>query len=628
MKKHITFTQHQAGAVSWTIYSQTGTMIRQGAKKKMPAGRNKLLIDMKTATGKFFAVIKTPVDRIEQRFSIKTPITTKSIIMKRSITLLCAVLLLSFSKAQYVFTELNCNTGGGAEPSYLNVFQNKVIFQATDATNGTELFSSDGTPAGTGLLRDFVLGSGSGNPNYFKEFGGQVFFQSANGVFGYELQSYDGDGQPGLFADIYPGPEGSFPRYFTEYNGRLYFSANDSVHGFELFSTDGVWAHGVSLVKDINPDTTYAFPANLFTCNGKLYFVADDGMHGRELWTSDGTDTGTHLIKDISLVSVSEPMQFTVLNNKFYFQANTPNEGTELWVSDGTEVGTVLLKDINPGTASSNPWGLCAYNNKVYFAADNGTLGTELWCTDGTTVGTVLVKDLVTGATSSGPNTFFVFQNQLFFAANDTSGLELWISDGSVSGTHLFKDLAPGGYSSTPYNFYAAGNKMYFTGGTDFGGHFARQAWVSDGTEAGTVVISPANVTGNAIVSNYVAFNFVSLGNDLFYPAEYNSNGNQLWKVTDTTTAPTSIKDVVTPDDYSLYPMPLSAKQLFIQSEKLAGEKTEVTLLDICGRKIVPENILTEGSRLVITLPDLHPGNYLVQLQNSKGLTVKKLIVL
>jgi ELWxxDGT repeat protein len=43
----------------------------------------------------------------------------------------------------------------------------QILFQATDGTNGFELWITDGTTAGTSLLKDIVAGSGSSSPSSF-----------------------------------------------------------------------------------------------------------------------------------------------------------------------------------------------------------------------------------------------------------------------------------------------------------------------------------------------------------------------------------------------------------------------------------------------------------------------------
>ncbi|MBK7966726.1 MAG: hypothetical protein IPK10_16655 [Bacteroidetes bacterium] len=55
-------------------------------------------------------------------------------------------------------------------------FNGLLFFTATDGTNGTELFVSDGTTAGTNLFADLVPGSAASNPRNFIEFNNHMFF--------------------------------------------------------------------------------------------------------------------------------------------------------------------------------------------------------------------------------------------------------------------------------------------------------------------------------------------------------------------------------------------------------------------------------------------------------------------
>ena len=130
----------------------------------------------------------------------------------------------------------------------------------------------------------------------------------------------------------------------------LYFFADDNVHGTELWKSDGTEA-GTMMVKDINPSTNpqYIYGTDKIRAVGDtLYFVIDDGAHGRELWKSDGTETGTVMLKDINPSGDALPFILYVANGLLYFIADDGIHGSELWKSDGTEAGTVMLKDINP----------------------------------------------------------------------------------------------------------------------------------------------------------------------------------------------------------------------------------------------------------------------------------------
>jgi ELWxxDGT repeat protein len=376
----------------------------------------------------------------------------------------------------------------------------KALFQANDAVAGAELWVTDGTAAGTSLLKDIRSGGSGSFPQGFAALGnGLTLFQATDATHGAELWVTDGTtGNTSLLADINPGTTGSSPTLITALgNGTAVFEANDGTNGKELWVTDGTGAH-TSLLMNINPGKADSSPTDITLLgNGVALFQAKDATHGQELWVTDGTATHTSLLKDIIAgVGVSLPNTITALGNgTAVFQAKDSTDGVELWVTDGIAAHTSLLKDINTAqSGSSTPTGITALGNgKAVFQADNGTGGTELWITDGTAAGTSLVKDINPGAAGSAPTGFTAIGNgsAVFQADNGTSGLEAWVTDGTLAGTFMLKDANPGNAPGAPTGFTV--DTVCFTEGTGIA--TSRGVVAVEALRPGDIVLTHAGAT-------------------------------------------------------------------------------------------------------------------------------------
>ncbi len=81
--------------------------------------------------------------------------------------------------------------------------------------------------------------------------GGMVFFGATDGVAGVELWKSDGTAAGTVMVkDIYSGPFSSDVKYLTNVNGTVFFVANDGTNGAELWKSDGT-AAGTVMVKDL-----------------------------------------------------------------------------------------------------------------------------------------------------------------------------------------------------------------------------------------------------------------------------------------------------------------------------------------------------------------------------------------
>jgi ELWxxDGT repeat protein len=394
--------------------------------------------------------------------------------------------------------DINPGAGDSNAAGYTPMGEN-VFFSADDGVHGNELWITDGTTAGTRMVKDILPEALGSYPQLeSKVYNGKLFFFVQNSNVGTSLWASDGtESGTVLVKDLDTTTalaSVNLPEYLVPFAGKLFFRADDGVNGEELWASDGTTA-GTNLFMDILPGPTSSYPDYLVVSGEKLFFLADDGTHGAELWVSDGTAAGTSMVKDINLGATGMGMfnAMTAFNDKVYFQANDGTHGTELWVSDGTAAGTTLVKDINPGAGNSSPDYMTPYGGKLYFQANDGTHGTELWVSDGTAAGTTLVKDINPGAGNSSPDFFYVYGGKLHFLADDgIDGREPWVTDGTNAGTLLVADINPGavGSNAVSLDFF----KGLFLAPADLGGNYlvgddgqhGFEIFLSDGLPGGT----------------------------------------------------------------------------------------------------------------------------------------------
>ncbi len=178
---------------------------------------------------------------------------------------------------------------GARGPQGLYGAGGRLYFAARRAPGGPLVpWVSDGTGAGTAPLADAALQEIPDYvvvpPRHFTELGDRVYFAASDMAHGDELWSTDGTPEgTALVKDIAPGKLDAEPRSLVAWRGRLYFRARDIAHGMELWTSDGT-AEGTRLVQDISPGPSWSNPQELTVAGESLYFSAHDGEHGRELW--------------------------------------------------------------------------------------------------------------------------------------------------------------------------------------------------------------------------------------------------------------------------------------------------------------------------------------------------------
>ncbi|HEX5244753.1 MAG TPA: ELWxxDGT repeat protein, partial [Tepidisphaeraceae bacterium] len=279
-------------------------------------------------------------------------------------------MLLSVSAS--MVADINQATADSNPSVYGDLGNGKTVFYANDGFHGQEPFVTDGTAAGTTLLKDI---------------------------------------DPGPFDSLqHFGIASSYSVNPVVASGRLFFNANDGVHGNELWTTDGTPA-GTTLLKDINPGSGSSSPSEMVAIGNTVFFVANDGTDGWQLWRSDGTSDGTSMVTNFGTsapgIPYGPPFIPRAFKGRLFFTADDGIHGQELWSTDGTAAGTTMFMDINPGQASSNAGWLTVCGSQLFFIANDGTNGSALWVTDGTSAGTHIVSNLVATIMTNVNGTLF-----------------------------------------------------------------------------------------------------------------------------------------------------------------------------------------------------------------------------
>jgi ELWxxDGT repeat protein len=273
--------------------------------------------------------------------------------------------------------DINPGSGSSA-PRHLAALNGTVYFAANNGTLGEELWKSNGTAAGTVLVKDIYAGTApspyspyepvpaSGSPKELTAYNGKVYFAATAPVYGTELWRTDGTAAgtvlvKDLLVEPYipDQPLSGVPRNFRVVDNKLVFMGNASVEGVErVYASDGtgpgtVDIGGATPAKEYAPGiiTSWAVANNVY-CYATYSYAAGVGTVV-ERYGFNGSRSFSQQDDEVS--------ELTPVNGALYFVADDGLNGRELWVNNAG--GIEKLAELNPGPGGTNPAGLFSIGN-------------------------------------------------------------------------------------------------------------------------------------------------------------------------------------------------------------------------------------------------------------------------
>jgi ELWxxDGT repeat protein len=420
---------------------------------------------------------------------------------------------------------------GGSDPRTLVMAGERVFFSATDGEHGRELWASDGTAAGTRLVKDIRPGAGGSQPDKLTRVGSRVYFIADDGRHGRELWASDGTAAgTRMVKDFTTGSKGSRTLGIIGVGEMAYF---DIVHD-GLYRTDGT-ALGTRRVRGFS-----GVGLSDAAVKGSRLFFPAEGLHAgagtvassnwaMTLWKTDGTNRGTKRLapKDLSVAGLVKHQ------GRIYFEAaaHSPT-GLDvpafLWRSDGTRAGTKRLGRAFVDRAS----GLVRMDGALWFdgSASPYLESIRLYRSDGTKAGTGSVRPRVGNLRDMMPVVGRLWAHRHSPGVHDPD--ELWVSDGTAAGTSLVYGGAGDWFVGDwgPWELVGMDGRVYFAagpGGASQGGMLVdTELWSSDGTTAGTVESVDMNPSGSSDPRD-----LIHLGDAILFTATDGQHGRELWRL-------------------------------------------------------------------------------------------------
>ncbi|MCB0651693.1 MAG: hypothetical protein KDC85_10495 [Saprospiraceae bacterium] len=519
---------------------------------------------------------------------------------------------------------------GSSSPSnWCAVTDEIFIFQANNILETNYLYASDGTENGTIGLGGYLVDTDIIRLGNHAFFGGCDIFTSADSCSSLYISDGTVEGTT-FFYDLEPGGLSLGIEDIVAGDNLFYFSGQTNDSGYELYRSDGT-SEGTYRIADIAAGGLSGYSGELAVIDDIAYFAGFTEEFGIEAWRSDGTAEGTYMITDLNEGTANAfPSGFTKSGGYIYFSGLGTDSGVEVRRTNGEEGNIELIGEMGGTTDSSNPRDFVDSDGRLYYAAEGDDVaGYDLFVYDH--VGDPFHIEIAEG--DIFPRAIMPFgDGEVIFNAEDDSGRELWRSNGTIEGTYRIIDLYPGAMNgvfetgAVGESFYMCRDSLvYFAGsdGLNAVGEFVFELFVSDGTEAGTHIISDQVVgSGGSNPGSFFEF-----GNRLYFAASDALIGREPFYLDKEMT--NSVSEVMAGITFSQapYPNPLPhGSMLTIEMELASSTDIHAQLFDLTGRPI--KNIQNMGhfqaGKCTIQFSPEHyapdaPGFYTLEISTQKS---------
>lgn len=480
--------------------------------------------------------------------------------------LLCCALT-AFGQTQLTDIQSN-NMPDSGRPGNFQEFNGHLYFTATTAQTGLELWKTDGTSAGTSMVKDINLGVNSSISSNLLLFKGKLYFIATDGLeTGYQL--WETDGTAGGTKRVTSGPSRYTNKLVATASSIFFLVHANATATLQVWVSDGT-ANGTKLVRD---DVTLVNSAeNLTVVGNNVFFsVPEPGTNDVRVWRSDGTPEGTFAVSDLldgngaGPGGSQHPTQFTAFNGELYFlsrgEAFSYNAG--IMKSDGTSAGTVPVAQIHPGSMRLVEYDAAlVHNGRLYFSLfEDDYNHYVIWSTQGTAATTRLEYDYYSDAYFA-PSNLVVMGNDIYFTSgNANGGMSLVRFDPATQKATDVKTLntsvtRPFIFTRTAYTdnrITVLGNTMYMGLYNNLSVYKSQEMWVSDGTTAGTFAIPNTGILSATKFGTQLYFSGTRENDTELYTSDGTIAGTKLVKDLNPAAGSPSIHDLCVLNDVTIF---------------------------------------------------------------------------